>query len=129
RTRLTIFTCWLGQSTVLDAREAFSRAGVPTYFTPDKAIKAFMHQVNHQRSQRLLKETPKSHVDYPVERENARSVIANALKHKRNYLSNAEARKLLQDYRIPTVETWYCDDEDEVVETFLKVGRPVSITI
>src|SRR5690606_17759041 len=61
RSRLNVFTCWLGQSTVMDARDEFYRAGIPTFFSPEKAIKAFMHHVNHQRVQRLLREMPESH--------------------------------------------------------------------
>jgi len=35
-TRLNVFTCWLGQSTVMDSREEFYRAGVPSFFTRKK---------------------------------------------------------------------------------------------
>ncbi len=129
RTRLTVFTCWLGQSTVLDARAAFARAGIPTFFTPDKAIKAFMHQINHQRSQRLLRQTPKSHIDVMVGRERVRELIRTAKERQRNYLNNAEARQLIREYQIPTVDTWYCGDEDEVIKAFREIGKPVTITL
>lgn len=129
RTRLNLFTCWLGQSTVLPAREAFSRAGIPTYFTPDKAVKAFMHQVNHQRSQRLLKETPRSHACEQVDRNWAHALIDRALAEGRDYLINAEARQLLRAYGIPTITTWYCEDEDAVVERFRQLGKPINLTV
>lgn len=129
KTRLNVFTCWLGQSTILDAREAFFEAGIPTFFSPEKAIKAFMHLVNHQRSQRLLKETPSSYSDHTVDRSDARNIVTNALRNGRNHLSNKEARQLIADYGIPTVETWYCDDVEEVVETFKEKGGPINITL
>src|SRR5690606_6675611 len=129
RTRLNVLTCWLGQSTVMDARAAFYQAGLPTYFTPDKAVKAFMHHVNHERSQRLLKETPTTHTDHMVDRERARDIIRTACARKRSYLSHGEARELVQCYGIPTLNTRYCDDEDEVVEAHRSLGRPVNLTV
>ncbi|UZE97569.1 bifunctional acetate--CoA ligase family protein/GNAT family N-acetyltransferase [Alkalimarinus alittae] len=129
RARLNIFTCWLGQSTVLDAREAFFEAGIPTFFSPEKAIKAFMHLVNHQRSQRLLRETPSTYIEYAPNRVSAKKIVHNALQSGRNHLSNGEARQLITDYGVPTVETWYCDDVEEVVDVFKKVGGPINITL
>src|SRR5690606_20750905 len=100
-----------------------------TYFTPDKAVKAFMHHVNHERSQRLLKETPTTHTDHMVDRERARDIIRTACARKRSYLSHGEARELVQCYGIPTLNTRYCDDEDEVVEAHRSLGRPVNLTV
>ncbi len=129
KTRLNLFTCWLGQSTVLDAREAFFEAGIPTFFSPEKAIKAFMHLVNHQRSQRLLKETPSSYSDHTVDRSDARSIVLSAIQNGRNHLSNQEARQIIADYGVPTVETWYCDDIEEVIDVFNEQGGPINITL
>ena len=50
-TRLNVFTCWLGQSTVLDARDEFYRAGLPSFFNPEKAVMAFMQHVRHHAEQ------------------------------------------------------------------------------
>lgn len=129
KSRLNIITCWLGQSTVLDARDTFYAAGVPTFFSPEKAVKAFMHHVNHQRNQRLLRETPESFSELSVDRSHARKLVSEALRTGRNHLSNREAREVIADYGIATLETWYADDIDEAVELFSQFHGPVDVTL
>lgn len=128
-TRLNVFTCWLGQSTVMDARDEFYQAGVPSFFSPEKAVMAFMQHVRHQRVQRLLTETPESFTDHYADRSHTRRVVLKALRAGRNHLSNQEARELTSDYGINTIDTMYCDDMEEVLEAFAVERRPVDITI
>ncbi len=128
-TRLNVFTCWLGQSTVMDARDEFYQAGVPSFFSPEKAVMAFMQHVRHQRVQRLLTETPESFTDHYADRGHTRRVVLKALRAGRNHLSNQEARELTADYGINTIDTMYCDDMEEVLEAFAVERRPVDVTI
>ncbi|WP_338354839.1 GNAT family N-acetyltransferase [uncultured Marinobacter sp.] len=128
-TRLNVFTCWLGQSTVMDAREEFYRAGLPSFFNPEKAVMAFMQHVRHQRVQRLLTETPESFTDHFADRTHTRHVVNRVLRAGRYHLSNREARDLVRDYGISTIETMYCDDMEEVLEVFAVERRPIDITI
>ena len=128
-TRLNVFTCWLGQSTVMDAREEFYRAGVPSFFNPEKAVTAFMQHVRHQRVQRLLTETPESFTGHLVDRSQTRRMVTEALRDKRYCLTNRESRDLIRDYGINTVDTIYCDDVEEVLEGFAVERRPIDITL
>ncbi|MDX1597887.1 MAG: GNAT family N-acetyltransferase [Marinobacter sp.] len=127
--RLNVFTCWLGQSTVMDAREEFYRAGLPSFFNPEKAVMAFMQHVRHQRVQRLLTETPESFTDHFDDRTQTRRVVMGAIRSGRTHLSNREAREVVRDYGINTIETIYCDDVEEVLEAFAVERRPVDITV
>lgn len=128
-TRLNVFTCWLGQSTVMDSREEFYRAGVPSFFNPEKAVMAFMQHVRHQRVQRLLTETPESFTDHLSDHSKTRRVIVNALRAGRHYLTNEEARGVLSDYNIRAIDTLFCDDVDEVLGAFSVERRPMDITL
>ncbi|MBS3804332.1 MAG: GNAT family N-acetyltransferase [Oleiphilaceae bacterium] len=127
--RLNVFTCWLGQSTVMDAREAFYRAGVPSFFSPEKAVKAFMQHINHQRVQRLLMETPESFTDQVADRSHSKGLVLGALRENRLLLSNRQAREIITDYGIRAVDTFYCDNMDEVVQAFAVERRPVDVTL
>ncbi|GGE79108.1 GCN5 family N-acetyltransferase [Streptosporangium jomthongense] len=128
-TRLNIFTCWLGQATVMDARDEFYRAGLPSFFNPEKAVVAFMRHVRHQRVQRLLKETPESFTDHLSDHTKTRRVVMDALRSGRTHLSSQEAREVIDEYGINTIETIYCDDIEEVLEAFAIERRPVDVTI
>ncbi|TDT38630.1 acetyltransferase [Halospina denitrificans] len=129
RQRLNVFTCWLGQATVLDAREAFYEEGLPTFFSPEKAIRAFMHFVQHQRGQRLLAETPESWPEPEVDRQEARKMVQRVIRSRRDHLLHQEARQLISAYGIETLETAYCDDEDDAIEAFREWGGPVNVTL
>lgn len=129
KSRLNIFTCWLGKSTIREARHAFFDEGIPTFSSPEKAVKAFMHLVNHNRTQKLLRETPSSYTDQTLDRSNARNVVANALKLSHKTLSNEEARQVIADYGIPVVKTWYCDSVEQVIEVHRKLGTAVDIIL
>ncbi|WP_020406894.1 bifunctional acetate--CoA ligase family protein/GNAT family N-acetyltransferase [Hahella ganghwensis] len=129
RTHLNIFTCWLGHSTVQDARDAFFDRGVPTFSTPDKAVKSFMHRVNHQRSQRVLRETPESYTDPQIDRTRARKPIQAIYGSGRRILTNEEVRDLLQAYGVPMLEAHYCDTEEQVVEIAGELNVPVDVRI
>lgn len=128
-TRLNIFTCWLGQSTVMDSREEFYRAGLPSFFNPEKAVTAFMQHVRHQRIQRLLTETPESFTDHFTDAANTRKLVKRALNDGRRHLSNREARRVIRDYGISTIETGYCDDVEEVLGIFAIERRPIDVTV
>ena len=128
-TRLNVFTCWLGQSTVMDSRDVFYRAGLPSFFNPEKAVMAFMQHVRHQRFQRLLTETPESFTDHFADHSDTRQTLTRALARGRRYLSNREARNVIRDYGISTVDTMYCDDVEEVLQVFAIERRPIDITV
>ena len=128
-TRLNVFTCWLGQSTVLDARDEFYRAGLPSFFNPEKAVTAFMQHVRHQRVQRLLTETPESFTDHLSDHSHTRRLVKDALREGRSCLFNREARDIIREYGIHTVDTVYCDDVDEVLAAFAVERRPIDITL
>ncbi|HTN32678.1 MAG TPA: GNAT family N-acetyltransferase [Marinobacter sp.] len=128
-TRLNVFTCWLGQSTVMDARDEFYRAGVPSFFNPEKAVVAFMQHVRHQRVQRLLTETPESFTDHFADHRNTRRVVMTAEREGRKQLSNKEARDLIHEYGISTIDTVYCNSDEEVLGVFSVERMPIDITI
>ncbi len=128
-TRLNIFTCWLGQSTVMESRDEFYRAGVPSFFNPEKAVMAFMQHVRHQRVQRLLTETPESFTDHFADRSHTHAMVVRVLKSGRQHLSNEEAHRVIRDYGLNTINTLYCDDVEEVLQLFAIERRPIDITV
>ena len=98
-----VVTCWLGERAARDSRRLFAERGVPTYDTPDEAVRAFMQLVNYRHNQDMLMETPPALVAERVDREAAAAVIAGALGAGRPVLSAPEAFAFLSAYGIPTV--------------------------
>ena len=54
----TILTSFMGVQGVVDANKIFNSNNIPTYSTPEQAIKTYMYMYNYQRNLDLLYETP-----------------------------------------------------------------------
>ena len=63
-TRKPILAAWLGGQSMHEADDILVDAGIPSYKTPEQAIRAFMTLVAYNRNLETLYETPK---DIPVE--------------------------------------------------------------
>lgn len=50
---------WMGESTVLEARDLLHAAGVPSFNTPEQAVASLMLVVRYQRAQMALQQTPR----------------------------------------------------------------------
>ncbi|MDF1761941.1 MAG: CoA-binding protein, partial [Oleibacter sp.] len=80
-TRKTILTSWMGEYSVEKARDAFDKARIPTFDTPDNAVKSYMYMVRHQRTQDLLRETPESiEIPFVISQEELQEKVFKSLK-------------------------------------------------
>jgi acetyltransferase len=130
KTKRAILTSWLGSETAQEARKVFAEAGVPTYETPDKAIRAYLHMANYRRNQQLLMETPDSlPSDFFPDTPRAREIVTAVLKENRALLNEAESRDLLAAYGVPVVETRPCISAMEAVQVAEEIGFPVALKI
>jgi acetyltransferase len=125
-----ILTCWLGEATAQVARRQFAEAGVPSFETPDDAVRAFMHLVDYRRNQDLLMETPPAGAAIAeTDRRAARALVQHVLADGRSLLSEAESKILLAAYGIPVVETRVAKDAVEAVELSKAIGGPCALKI
>lgn len=125
-----IFSCWLGGDSVAHARQVFTQAGLPTYDTPEDAVRGFMQVVQYRRNQALLMEAPPSlSAAAAPDRASVRAVISAALAQDNSMLSEAEAKTVLAAYGIPVVETGVAGTIDEAVILAQEIGFPVAIKI
>jgi acetyltransferase len=130
-TQRNVLACWLGGGTAAPARAMFSQAGVPTYDTPEKAVRGFMQMVRYRRNQELLMEVPAVVSDYwPQEdRAVARAVVHAALDAGRTMLSESEAKAVLAAYGIPIADTRVVANPEEATHAAEAIGFPVALKI
>ena len=130
RVKRLVLTCWLGSGAARQSRQVLSDCGIPTYETPDKAIRAFLYMVEFQRNQDLLMETPDSlPTDFFPDTEAARAVVRKALDAGRTALTEPEAKDLLAAYGIPAVETRIAVSAREAVIAADELGYPVAVKL
>ena len=130
RPRFPVLTSWLGDSASAEARRLFAARKLPTYETPDEAVRAFMHLVHYRRNQDLLIETPPSVTRLlPEDRSRADRIVADVLADGRTVLTEPEAKAVLKAYDIPVVETLTAGDPAEAGAVAARLGFPVVLKV
>lgn len=126
----TILTSFMGYEEVEDANHILSKYGIPTYTTPEQAIKTYMYMYQYKRNLELLYETPEelSVDDIPPKRP-LTVILRNAMKENRDSLTEKEAKEFLQYYNIPVVKTLVAKTADEADVLAAQLGYPVVMKI
>ncbi len=125
-----IFTSWLGQAAAESARRSFGAAGVPTYETPEKAVRGFMHALRYARGQELLMEVPASIQEtVDPDRMRARTIVQQALDAGEQWLSPSRLWPLMDCYGIPTPRTVVAGTDEEVAEIARRFTVPIALKI
>ncbi len=123
-----LLTSWMGGETVERSRHLFDDFGIPTYDTPDRAIKAFMNMVRHQRNQTLLRQTPSSALqDVLVDSKACKRIVADALQQGRDYLTAQEAHTVMEFYGFALVGSNFLADNFVPVKNL--VDYPAAIKV
>ena len=125
-----VMACWLGAGAVEEARGIFVDAGVADYPTPEEAVHAFALLGTYRRNQALLLEAPSASEHAPPRRDEARAIVAAALAQGRMLLGESDAKRLLQAYGIPVVETVVvAPSADAAAQAASRLGHPVVLKI
>jgi len=125
-----LLTSWVGTSAAQKARDLFAQRRIPTYDTPEQAVRAFMYLVRYRRNQDLLMETPPSvPVDFQPDAEKARRIIAGVIDAGRQWLTEYEAKQVMSAYGIPVVTTHRADSPQQAAEQAALIGGPVALKI
>ncbi len=126
----TVLTSWVGDGAAQPSRRLFAERRVPTYDTPEQAVRAFMYLVDYRRSQDLLTETPPSvPEDFVPSTERVRRLVQLALAEDRAWLSEPEAKQALSAYGVPVVSTRSAGHPDEAARIAAEIGGLVALKI
>jgi acetyltransferase len=53
-----ILACWMGETSVLEARKILNENGIPDFEVPEHAVEAFSYLARHEYNRRLASEMP-----------------------------------------------------------------------
>jgi acetyltransferase len=110
-----ILTNWLGEDAVQCGRGLFREAHIPTYESPNDAIKGFFYLWQYTKAQEALMRTPPRESECTrVADEAARTIMRAAAKAGKTMLSEPEAKAVLSAFGIPTVPTRVASTPQEV---------------
>lgn len=124
-----VLTSWIGDTVQREARAVFSEGGIPTFDTPESAVRAFHHMVDYRRNQEVLRETPKASATPDLDRTGARALIARARDNDQEWLSAGDARALLARYRIPVNPTYAAVTPEDAGRAAAALAASVALKI
>lgn len=126
----TVLTSWVGDGAAAESRQLFAESRIPSYETPEQAVRGFMHMANYRRNQELLMETPPSEPEeFTPDIAAAKAIIAVALKEGRPWLTEPEAKAVLSAYGIPVSQTRVAENPDQAASIAAEIGAAVTIKI
>ncbi|MEI6559875.1 MAG: bifunctional acetate--CoA ligase family protein/GNAT family N-acetyltransferase [Rhodospirillaceae bacterium] len=125
-----VLTSWLGEGTADEPRRLFALNRIPSYDTPDGAIRGFLQLIEFHRNQELLMETPPSVPDqFQVDEAAARTIIERALAEGQRWLGETEALAVLSHYGIEIGETRRVTTPEDAAEAAREIGKPVALKL
>jgi len=128
--RYPIFASWMGGVDVEKGTEILNQAGIPTYDTPEEAIRAFMYIYKYTRNLEMLQEIPPilPHT-LQFDRDRADFILAEASRQQKTVLTELESKRLLAAYGLPVSRTEVAISAGEAVEKAREMGCPLVMKI
>jgi len=126
----TILTSFMGYGAVEEANRIFIDNNIPTYSTPEQAIKTYQYMYQYKRNLELLYETPEElPVDVVPPRRPLLTVLRNVATENREILTEVEAKTFLEYYNFPVVKTKTAQTENEAALLASQLGYPVVMKV
>lgn len=125
-----VVTCLMGGETIRNGRRIFAEAGVPTYDTPEDAVKTYLGMYAYSRNLELLYETPAElPIDSAPPRHNLQAMLRRVAKTGRLVLTEEESKRFLITYGMPVIPQETARTEQEAIEAAERIGYPVVLKV
>lgn len=97
-----VFTSWMGGLDTDHSRTVFNSAGIITYETPERAVRAFMDLYQYRKNIEILQQIPyRTDKRLEINRSRAREIIGQGLALTGGLLPDHLAKELVAAYGIP----------------------------
>ncbi len=126
----TLLASWMGGVSVSKARRLLAASQLPSYDTPERAVRAFMHLVAFHRAQAELMETPPAlPADCRPDLTAIRPLLDYARQEGREWLTEPEAKAVLSACGIPVISTRVAASPAEAALLATAIGTPVALKL
>ncbi len=130
RSHKKVLAAWMGGKSVEEGQRRLNAAGIPVYDSPERAVKAFMYVVTHDRNWAILHETPRDiPLVAPKDRWSIREEIRRAVACGETTLNETLSKQLLDCYGITTTMPANAYSADEAVRQADQMGYPVVLKV
>ncbi|OPY72963.1 MAG: Acetyltransferase Pat [Syntrophorhabdus sp. PtaU1.Bin002] len=125
-----VIATWMGAEDVEEGRHVFVENSIPTYDTPEEAVRTYVNMCRYKRHLDQLYETPD---ELPAQKapskDHLKKLLTMALKEGRMLLNEEESKDFLRTYGIPVTMAEVAQDPETMVSIAAKVGYPVVIKV
>jgi acetyltransferase len=126
----TILTSFMGYGAVEEANRIFNENNMPTYSTPEQAVRTYMYMYQYKSNLELLYQTPEElPVNVAPPKRPLMVIMRNVAKENREMLDEAEAKTFLEYYNFPVVTTKIAQTSNEAATVASQIGYPVVLKI
>ena len=126
--RYPMVACWMGGKIIRRAVEFLNEAGIPTYDTPERAVKAFLYMVEYARNLEMLLEVPPKMAGHMVfDQEKARHLLSGA--PAQEFMSESDSKEMLMAYGLPVIKTEIAESEAQASRIGREVGYPLVMKV
>ena len=125
-----VLTSFMGYKAVEEANRILNENGIPSYSTPEQAVKTYLYMYQYKRNLELLYDTPEElPVDISPPKRPILITMRNAVMQNRVVLTETEAKNILEYYGLPVVKTYVAKTAEEAVQISSKIGYPAVLKI
>jgi len=125
-----IVTTWVGGGGVQEARTIFLQNNVPTYATPEEAVRTYFYMYSYERNLEVMHETPSDlSVDQSPPKNNLKTLIRRIAGTGRIVLTEEESKRFLVNYGIPTIKTYVAQSPEQAVTMARSLGYPLVLKV
>ncbi len=123
-----IFACWMGGRSIGPAVDFLNESAIPTFDTPERAVRAFLHMITFARNQELLLEVPPKVIrDMVFDYQKAEEILTGP--QKEGFLSEKDVQEILAAYGLPVIQTAVAKTEDEASLLSRSMKYPVVLKL
>ncbi len=127
---IPIITSWVGGGAMQKGRDIFNQAGIPTFDTPERAVRAFMDIYRFSKNIEMLQQIPSRFPgELKFDRKKAKDLIQAGLDTVNRLLTEMEVKDLLSAYGIPVDRMESAVNSEEAVNKAEAMGFPVVLKI
>jgi acetyltransferase len=126
--RYPVFTCWMGGKSIARALQVLNDAGIPTYETPERAVRAFLYMVEYARNMEMLLEVPpKLTKDMKFDTRKAASIMDAGPEGE--FMAESDSKEIIAAYGLPIIRTQTAATEREAAELGRAMGYPLVMKL
>lgn len=127
---IPIFTSWVGGLDMQKGQDIFNQAGIATFDTPERAVRAFVDIYRDAQNKRILQQIPsRVHNKLEFDRTTAKHMIHQSLERGNLMLTELESKTVLSAYGIPVNRIENAVTKEDAIKIAEDWGFPVVMKI